>query len=414
MTWQSDEDAGVEVLSPVAHDGVQEVDLDALVTRRTAPRVRALQVGALLALVIVFGGLVFRGYQAAQPRPEPTTAPAVVDDFSMNVAIFTNVNYGTLTVNGEKLTTRLPAIVKLRQGQNTITISAPPFQPHTCTYDMSRQSVEGAHCDGGGSVSPPFTFGGKKASTSVIVPMTVTDLPTSQQRDVEALVAQAIDGVVFHTTVPAHQYIATGVDAQGHVTSRLTSEELQADAALVRQSSQFGPTCVENICAPIPNLFTPSDTPVPTWTAATFVASQWRFRTRSGDSVATVTTSPLSEGPQNEIEVALAYDATGGWRVTGAPTDGHAPNTLAITSNLDCTGGMYALAAYVTADASGSVSMLSNGIEGCELQLLNSSGKPAASFIWRFGVLLAADPAAHKMIQSIPIAPQAEIDAVTK
>ncbi|HEX8034756.1 MAG TPA: hypothetical protein VF510_12955, partial [Ktedonobacterales bacterium] len=54
-----------------------------------------------------------------------------------------------------------------------------------------------------------------------------------------------------------------------------------------------------------------------------------------------------------------------------------------------------------------------NGIEGCDIQILDSSGK-FARFIWRFGVLLAADVAAHQLVPSLPVAPQAEIDAVTK
>ncbi|MGZ3679069.1 MAG: hypothetical protein ACXWQR_10925 [Ktedonobacterales bacterium] len=415
---ESEDDVRTNSSTPAEIDRMREVDLDAVVRRQTPTRTRVIQVGVLLTLLLVVGGLVFRGYQAGQPRPEPT-AVAAVDDFSMNVAIFTNVNYGALTVNGTKLNTRPPVIVTLRPGSNTLTISAPPFQPHTCTFDMSRQGVERAQC-GSGSSGPPLTIGGKKASTSITIPFTVADLPAAQQRSVVAVVAQAIDGITFHTTVPAHQYIATGVDAHGHISSHLTGEQMQADIALVRQTGQeqrMDPTCVENVCAAATMSSTPSDAPGKTWTVAAFVASQWRFTTQTSASVATVATSPTSNMLDNEIAVALEYDAAQGWRAKGTPTDIFAStsSTLVVVTNLECATGMALLSAYYARDTSdGGFVIRPNGIEGCEFHLLNSSGKPVASFIWRFGVLLAADAAAHQTIPSLPVAPQAEIDAVTK
>lgn len=76
----------------------------------------------LLTVLLLVGGLVFRGYQAGQPHP----ATVAGDDFSMNAAILSNVNYGTLTVNGKQLHAHPPVIVTLHPGTNTITISAPP------------------------------------------------------------------------------------------------------------------------------------------------------------------------------------------------------------------------------------------------------------------------------------------------
>lgn len=416
MAWHSepDEDSAAPQLIPMPHAGMREMELDAAVTRRTTPKVRAFQVGVLLTLLLVVGGLVFRGYQAAQPRPQQTTT-AVVDDFSMNVAIFSNVNYGTLSVNGKTLDAHPPVIVKLRPGLNSITVSAPPFRPHTCTYDMSRQSVIGAQCAGGGSVSPPMTIGGKLAPTSVNVLLTVADLPSAQRRDVEAIVTRAVDGFVLHTIVPAHQYIATGLDAHGHITSRVTGEELQADIAGVRvpTPTQYGSTCLEGICAPVTNTSDPSGLTGRFWTVAALVTPQWRFTTRTGETVATSPLGDSSFNETNEIEVLLSYDAVQGWQPKGAIRLGADSGALAIISTMECVAGMTVLSAYAAPGTSLGFFTHPNGIEGCELQVLTSSGKRAASFIWRFGVLLAADSGAQKMIPDLPVAPQAEIDAVT-
>jgi hypothetical protein len=41
-----------------------------------------------------------------------------------------------------------------------------------------------------------------------------------------------------------------------------------------------------------------------------------------------------------------------------------------------------------------------------------SSSKEYGHYIWRWGVLLAADAQAHTLFPSLPIAPQSEITAV--
>ena len=403
---------------------MREVDLDAVVRRQTPTRARVIQVGVLLALLFVVGGLVFRGYLAAQP---PSTT-VTVDDYSMNAAIFSNISHGTLVVNGTKLDVHPPVIVTLHSGTNTISIAAPPFRPRTCRVDLSRQSagaggpstpVESSvrvPC-GSTPVQVPMEIGGKRAATLVEMPLTFTDLPSEHQHSVAAVIAQEIEGLALHTTVPAHQYIVTGVDAQGHLTSRLTDTALHADVALVRYAGQVrttDATCAENICAGENNprgLCGVSDasggTAATQWRAISFGVPQWRFTTPTG---ATAGLSPLNLADQELLQVPLQYDAAHGWRPWGAPGWGDDCDARDIMANMQCGAGSSALSVY------GSMNIAStgpNGIEGCDIEVLDSSGK-FARFIWRFGVLLAADAAAHQLVPSLPVAPQAEIDAVTK
>jgi hypothetical protein len=53
-----------------------------------------------------------------------------------------------------------------------------------------------------------------------------------------------------------------------------------------------------------------------------------------------------------------------------------------------------------------------NGLEGCELALQTAQGANAGHFVWRFGVLLAADRPAHTLLPSLPLAPASELAAV--
>jgi hypothetical protein len=59
-----------------------------------------------------------------------------------------------------------------------------------------------------------------------------------------------------------------------------------------------------------------------------------------------------------------------------------------------------------------SVSSAGQGPQGCKLGVVNQGATIEATFIFRFGVLLAADDGAHKLIPSLPIAPPSEIAAI--
>ena len=424
---ESDEDTRAETNQPAERASSGEGDPHAVATRQTTARRRVIQVGVALTVLLVVGGLIFGASRAAQL---PSWAVAG-GDYSLSVAILSNVNHGTLTVNGTQLDVHLPVIVTLRSGANTLTLSAPPFRPHTCTIDMARLRIDGAQCTGDGSLSPGLTIGGQQASSWLDLPLTLADLSTEQQHRVAAAVAEALAGTIIHTTVPAHQYITIGMDTDGHVASRLTDEELQADATLVRVTPPVGPAdlfCVEDVCTaetgPLGSMgtgpfvsFGPADvsgassTADTVWRVATFVTPHWRFTTRTGTTAAIPATSPLYSAASTTIEVALHYDATHGWRQWNPSAPGPVPGARDAMANVQCYAGMMALSAYHVITRPGAPFVTdAQGIEGCEIHYLDDT----AHFIWRFGVLLAADEVAHGMIPDLPVAAQAEIDAVTK
>ncbi len=54
------------------------------------------------------------------------------------------------------------------------------------------------------------------------------------------------------------------------------------------------------------------------------------------------------------------------------------------------------------------------GLEGCQLELdtIANGVETDRSYLWRFGVLLATDTAAHQLLPMLPIASAAELAAV--
>lgn len=52
-------------------------------------------------------------------------------------------------------------------------------------------------------------------------------------------------------------------------------------------------------------------------------------------------------------------------------------------------------------------------LQGCEFSVQTPQGSVAAHFILRFGVLLAADPTAHALLSSIPVAPTSVLVALS-
>ena len=60
-----------------------------------------------------------------------------------------------------------------------------------------------------------------------------------------------------------------------------------------------------------------------------------------------------------------------------------------------------------------SVSVVNDqGLEGCVMQGSPQSIAATGTFIWRFGVLLAADPQTHVVLPDIPLAPASAFPAL--
>lgn len=109
------------------------IELDTLASQPPSQRKRLVQIGlALAALVVVFA--TFWG--VVRPKALPASAPHILPtEPPPTLLITSNVNYGTITINGQKQRGAPPLEVTMRsQPPYQITLDAPPFQSFTCTF----------------------------------------------------------------------------------------------------------------------------------------------------------------------------------------------------------------------------------------------------------------------------------------
>jgi hypothetical protein len=393
-------------------------------------RRRAAQVCAVLAVVLLVVGLLLHSIGPAHPGT--TSVSATATPVPPTVVIASNVNFGTLTVNGHALKGPPPVVTRLfHDGENAVTLSAPPFQPQTCSmWWVGGQVTSGAgtcffgtgstYRIAGALVTPDF---------DVTLPVDGSDLPPDLLASAARVVAQALGTVQLRTTVPAGQYYATGLDQQGHIASRRAATALAATVLFSLPAHGTSSVCgTAELCG----VALPPGLPVPAgqriWSVRSDLTVTWRYQAPSG-SVMGVTVAPglPSEGPGPFFQVFLAYTADttgaseGSWSVVTAP----APTAVqgAVTPSLPdqlaqmlCEVGTELVGWLAQTHGTGGygISALQDrGVEGCAIQLSQGASTAAqGTFLWRFGVLLAVDQGAHTRAPWLPMAPPAEVAAV--
>jgi hypothetical protein len=119
------------------------------------------------------------------------------------------------------------------------------------------------------------------------------------------------------------------------------------------------------------------------------------------------------------IEVFLSYDAKQGWQMAqqaSVPVFGSIADQLSMTF---CSEGSFLLYLQLGQPANSNPNTLTDqGIVGCAMSLQPTDSKQPKNpvdlghFVWRFGVLLAADDKAQALAPDLPMASPEEIAAV--
>ena len=362
------------------------VDLETLPTRPPAWRKRVVQIGLLLAALVVvivtFWGIIV---PKTLPGPPVLLQPAALP---RALSILSNVNYGTLTINGQPQSNPLPMTIRLHsKPPYIITLEAPPFRPLSCPFPPPAPPAPYGFtpCLAGGE----FTLNQQSVTTLQML-FTLADLPPAQQQQITTLIPQAVTAEQM-ITAPAQSFIVTGLPADGTITTERLSEPLEASASLVPspQNSQEGTSCQGFLCTGS-GVFPPNDAlSGQFWEVTTPVALRWRFTTASGHIVSEVT-FPIATA----LTLYLSYTVPAGWQV-GLLSPAQLSQDL---TQLFCPTGANMLASEAqqqTNEEYWDVTTLHDqGIEGCELSL-QLNGADQGLFVWRFGVLLAADAQAH-------------------
>jgi hypothetical protein len=407
---------------------LETIDLDALPARPAASRKHLFQIA--VAVAVIAATLI--GFWRALPPPPP--APQVVRATptavpNQDALIESNVSYGTVTLNGKTLAGAPPLLGTLSRGMNQIILEAPPFRKVSCQIAWPptfRQDT----CSGPygysafnlGATRTSLTFKGKTITPAAIIalPLSADDLPADLHSAAVSAITAALNttDASLRTVVPAGQHYATGIDQQGFPISSLAATRLMATPLVALHASGYGfHACVAIICPLLDDFGTAS--PVShqgkQWLIASLVAPGWRFTTAAGDPVAEVT-FPAQQTESQTVLLALSYTGMGGWSV--------AQQELAYNVVQGfCEAGREVLVSIQHSSQPTEPDIEAGAsAEGCKYQLEVPNTSPAtaatptpfvpAQFLWRFGVLLAADANAHTFLPDLPVASQAELAAV--
>jgi hypothetical protein len=327
------------------------------------------------------------------------------------VLVLSNVSNGTVTVNGTLLTAPLPLVTRFRLGVNTITLTASPFRPHVCQVQWPNGEVQWPSaqsqppCALGRDVTYPYHVEGQSVTPAAVVDLWLggEDLPADVLTRTLANISATLHAVPLRTTVPAGEYIATGLDAHGRINMRQVATSLHADLLVTPTSLDFfgDVFCADPGCAPAPTAATPG------WAVGAGVSVQWQFTLLTGSQES----HSALYLPASSLRLVLTFDPITGWDADQQSTE--QLNGIGLPVALPATVCQAGVAYLGTLAQPLFVSIVADhGLAGCKLHLTDAGGTGRGFFLWRFGVLLAADLQAHTTFH-LPLAPPSALAAVS-
>lgn len=383
-------------------------ELESISVRQPSWRKRGAQL-ALLALALCVGlvatwSAIIPKHQTQQPASPPVPISALV---------VSNLTNATITLNGKKLSGHPPMVISADLEQDEVSIAAPLFRPRTCHFKGLVSEEDTTHClfaSNNGLIQNGAAF-------IIGVYLTPDDLLPAQQNQVIAPIMQQLSASLQTTTQPGDAIPTAFAGADYTITSRPTTTPLQARAVLAQAGPGssishsypffFSPSCEQLFCPSGFGPAAPDQAPSgQVWSLLLNVMLRWRFTDAAGTAVADVTYP--SDSPAGLFlplpQVQFVYDAAAGWHLAAdADLNAEMPAFL-------CENGMTILGQRVSSGRS--MGPLTNkGVEGCLISVQTSDN--SGVFLWRFGVLLAADAGAHTILPDLPIALPAAIAAVS-
>jgi hypothetical protein len=358
-----------------------ELDSAGIENRPRYTLFRRKQLIQVALLMMAIGTVLATFWTLTAPKQSSYSGPLI------SALLVSNVNFGTITLNGQHLASHPPLKTMIHADANDLTLVAPPFQAYTCHFQ--RLSISQTdHCLS--TREAVAERGGDLVNTVILGIFLLPDnLPLHQRASALALINRSL--VAQHTTVPTGSYFATSIDQTAMITSQIAPAPLQATAT-------FTPDTPSTLRIDPANAALLTR---PTWGLAFSVALRWRFLDASGEAISNVT-YPATAG----IGLFMAYTPSTGWQLSkGLGED--LPSQLVGTI---CSAGAQVLQ-QETGRTFHSISLPAPATPaGCLIQV-QENGNPVGEFLWSFGVLFAADQTAHASLPALPIAPPKELDA---
>ncbi len=335
----------------------------------------------LILLILALGAVLATFWPLIVPKQSPYSDPLVP------ALIVSNVNFGTIILNGQQLASHPPLKTMIHADANDVTLAAPPFQAYTCHFHHLTMS-QTEHCLS--TRESMIDEQGHLIDTRILgIFLLPDDLPPNQQAKALALINAAL--TPQQTSVPIGAYFARNIDQTGMITSQVTTIPLQAIATFTLARPSYLRLDPMNA-----TLLTR-----PTWGIAFSLALHWRFTTPSGEGISDVT-YPAAEG----ASLFLAYTSSTGWQPSKEVGE-DLPSQLVGTT---CSAGVQVLQQKTGRTFHSIILPAPATPAGCVMQV-QDEGTPVGTFLWRFGVLFAADQTAHASVPTLPMAPPEELAA---
>ena len=387
-----------------------QVDLDVALSRRRSRFVRLLIGAVVVALVVAVIASQWRTLTSRWQQPVSTPlAPATA-------LVLGSVSRGTVVFNGKKLAYHDGVVVSLHQGKNTFTFESPPFNARRCTLTWP-SGADSDNCHGAGQNGtfypdhPAIQNNGKTVHVDYVIalPFSLSDLPEQLQQQAIGAVKQSLarEAAADQATVQPGEHYAASIDAKGITTAAVATEPLIATPLLTLDTNGAAYGCPDVICggtgAPNQLLHLPATGPLQ-WAVGVTLILGWRFTTPSGKTVASI--QLLGRGG---LGLTLEWmNGSAEWQIVPSSDSASQASQgdgmrLEIANGI-CNAGMEMLTEIPQQLNGGSYSTYT--VEGCRI-----SGA-RATFIWRFGALLAADETTHRQAPQLPLATPSERAAI--
>ncbi len=396
---------------------------------------------ALVVLIVVGGIFVTTRFTGGKTNEVPT--PTLVPGSNL-FYVQTSPSWGNFFVDGQQLAHMPtdPAVdlpLQLSTGVHQVTWQAEPFTQH-CVIIVP-PVVSQTRCLTNDPV--PITKGPDKGLSAYLITFTASfgDLTSAQQQPLFQAAQKALDALQSSDTVQpgeqyvdlnAPQFIATATTTLQATLRYQLDNGAGSPAPCIGQFSGFGAVCSINgqdchlFCTadqsqpPQPAIATPGH-----WNVFGIIRTTWTYTTLNGQIVARNQPDEADNlGTEYLVNLYIAY-TSGQWQVStkapNTPTNFLVSDPSCEAANYLVTQTAYGIYSNINLPGNPNASIFwnandgSNPAAGCLLGAIAQPPQsnpatpiptppPFAHCLYRFGVLLALDHAAHTLWPNLPLA----------
>jgi hypothetical protein len=415
---------------------------------RLTPRQREMSLLITSALFLLVLALLLNSTGAVRGLLERTflkPAPPGVSN-TLPVYLRGNPSWGQFTLDGRPLV-HLPVIGKdkplmLTSGAHTIIWHAAPFRARSCAFTATGTATVHSSCFLDGGVVADYVPNGSYTATIISFFASSNDLPADQHAALLQQIQQAMAGyggsemvqpgepyAVSEQTIEADPSLCTVVrlalcftraNQPLRATLRLQMDTSTSpdDPCVISEACRINDQDCRAICDGPPMVY--MDQVKEGWTVAVVIRLSWTYTTLAGQVVARDQPDSAIRGDQGYqvVSVNITRDSQG-WHVFPFPryTNSGYDDPLCSQSAQDFlqlsgtpeNQNMYIQQLYDAPDhlASGCLAVLKSQpqvITDPRTPVSAVDGQPVASFLVRFGVVLAVNDNAHKLWPYLPVA----------